>query len=149
LVPHKNKISLAYWETASDLETIESEMIPGREALHLSQDIRLVVWFNYGKMGKNSPSIIKTAMIGELMSALDEIRVANTVDPSIKVIRLDLRSTGSPESTDDLFSRYTYLPKYRQLFKKPYSYFALDFECEWTMWKKCIPAVLVEDSIVC
>lgn len=150
LVPNKNKLSIAYWEVLADMEIVDSEMIPGDSAAHFTQAMRLVVWFNFGKMGYTTPTMVKHSIFSELMQLLDGYKVKNTADPLIKLIRLDVSASSKSQSRGlDIFSQYSYLPTYRQLFKYPYDFFAIDFDFEWMIWKKCIPAVSLQDSVVC
>ena len=84
LVPHKNKVSVAYWEQLGDAEVVQdSPLAPGFSAAHFQQDMRFVYWFNFGKMGYESPTEIKSYLQLEFFNSLDQAIVRNT-DEGIK-----------------------------------------------------------------
>lgn len=151
LVPNKNKLSIGYWEELGEANINDTtDFIPGDKALHFSQEMRFVYWFNFGRMGYESPTEIKSAIQGYLLNLLDGLTERNTIDPKIKLIRLEVEADGVSEEGDrDVFSKYSYFPNYEQLFEKPYDFFALDFTFEWLIWRKCIPAIDIKASVVC
>ena len=148
LVPHKNKLSIAYFESLDEASRIESDEVP--DAFHFEQKIRFVMWYNYRKMGYDSPSRIKTALTGHILSILDELKVKNTQAPSIRLIKLEVNTDIASQDQDtSIFSKYSYFPEYKQLFKKPFDFFSIDFDFEWIIFKRCIPSVEIKPSLVC
>lgn len=146
MTPAPDFKSIAYWELITEPSVSLYEYIPNGRGRLITAKVRLVVWYNKKKLGRDDcPPLHDLTM--DIMSVVqNDLRAVE--DPPAYFVRLQL--TDIKTKFDTIFSPYSYdTEKWQYLFHNPYGYRAFDYDLQVATNLECLPEFEPLEEIEC
>ena len=135
LAPNVKKRSVIYFEDRGSILLSRNA-----DNYNFTSRIRMTVWFNSNKFGYGNECDISPRLIGNILQFIP-------VSPFNESYfsRISIKFIGEEVKDSRIFSRFTYDEPITQYLLKPYGYFALNFEVNYTANDSCFEEILLDD----
>jgi hypothetical protein len=142
ITPDDGFKSVVYWEQLGSTQINISELRYTEGTARL----RLVAWINPKKQGVTPAYGLSSIYANDLLSRLKAIQGATvaTIPISLSISRASILEADE----NNIFGSYGYSDR-KNLFVRPYEFFAIDFEFTFVMPKNCASLVTIGTSIDC
>jgi len=134
LIPDSSKRSVMYFEDIGGIQFLRRE----RNDLVFEAKIRLVVWLNQQKLGKNECSV-SAPIMAHLIAKLQTTSPFNN-PPYTK---MSIHVAAIAQKNPAIFGKYTYDEAVMQFLMYPFDYFAIDLLVDYSINANCL-----EDFVV-